>query len=480
MKILKHILATILTTFIVVFVGGTAHAQSVDSQQSGAATITINNASQGQTYTVYKLFDATVDGKGAISYRLPSGKTDLGNGTTWFDLDAKGNITAKEGADVSTDDFKTWAAGYGTQVAIAKATDNTLVFTGLAYGFYYIKSSLGATITVDSTNPNATIRDKNTTGPSIPDKNEGGGKHILVNGSTVDETTAKVGDTVKYQIKFVATNFLTTETDSKRITNYTVVDTPTNLSIDQDSVEVKVGNQTITGANVATTFDDTGKMTIKLNWQNGTQTIYDSPSDVVITYSATVKKGAADADATNSATITYDLEDGTTDKPIKEDPQNPNQPEPEQTTVKTHRFTLKKVNSEGTTLSGAHFKLYDAANNGKEIHVIKEGDHYRVAEDNEQYEEIEAGEVTIKGLKGDDTTYYLDEVKAPDGYNILDDRQAVTVKSDDSASIDVVNEKGAKLPSTGSFGTKMLYLLGSLFVVGALIVMVSKRRTNNM
>ncbi|MGY3781929.1 SpaH/EbpB family LPXTG-anchored major pilin, partial [Streptococcus gallolyticus] len=73
----------------------------------------------GQTYTVYKLFDATVDGNGAISYKLPSGKTSIGDGSTWFEVDAKGNVTAKKNADVSSDAFKTWAASFGTQAATA-------------------------------------------------------------------------------------------------------------------------------------------------------------------------------------------------------------------------------------------------------------------------------------------------------------------------------------------------------------------------
>src|SRR5699024_11219282 len=61
-------------------------------------------------------------------------------------------VTAKADIDVSTDAFKTWAKSFGTQVATTTAADNTLTFTGLSYGYYYVQSSLGTTITVDSTN----------------------------------------------------------------------------------------------------------------------------------------------------------------------------------------------------------------------------------------------------------------------------------------------------------------------------------------
>ena len=331
MNNLKKILPPLLTVLALVFVCGAVSAQTVDSGAGGSATITINNASQGQTYTVYKLFDATVDGNGAISYKIPSGKAFTGN--DFFEVDAKGNVTAKENADVSSDAFKTRAASFGTQAATAVAADNTVTFTNLAYGYYYVQSSLGATITVDSTNPDATIKDKNTTAPNIPDDNNGGGKHILVNGETVDSTTAKVGDTVNYQIKFEATNYVTTETDSKQITKYTIIDTPTNLSIDQSSVKVFVKGTEAKVANVSTTFDDAGKMTIVLTWADESgKTIYDSPADVIITYNATVTKGAADAAATNSATIGYNTADNPNEDPTPVDPDKPT----DTTEVKTY------------------------------------------------------------------------------------------------------------------------------------------------
>ena len=475
MNNLKKILTPLLTVLALVFVCGAVSAQTVDSGAGGSATITINNASQGQTYTVYKLFDATVDGNGAISYKIPSGKAFTGN--DFFEVDAKGNVTAKENADVSSDAFKTWAASFGTQAATAVAADNTVTFTNLAYGYYYVQSSLGATITVDSTNPDATIKDKNTTAPNIPDDNNGGGKHILVNGETVDSTTAKVGDTVNYQIKFEATNYVTTETDSKQITKYTIIDTPTNLSIDQSSVKVLVKGTEAKATNVSTTFDDAGKMTIVLTWADESgKTIYDSPADVVITYNATVTKGAADAAAINSATIGYNTADNPNEDPTPVDPDKPT----DTTEVKTYQLTVNKTDGS-KALTGATFKLYDAATDGNEIKVVKVSDGvYRVAEASEEGTEIEAGSAIIKGLKGDDTKYYLEETKAPNGYNILTERKEVTISSTETNTSNVINKAGAELPSTGSFGTKVFYLVGSILLIGALIFMISKRRMNNM
>ena len=124
-----------LAMLVMVLPSSVASAQTVDAQAGGDGTITIRNASQSQTYTVYKLFDATVttvNGIG-ISYKVPTGKT-LPADNPYFAVDSKGNVTAKEGATVSSEAFATWAMSFGTEVKRATATDNNLVFTNLTFG----------------------------------------------------------------------------------------------------------------------------------------------------------------------------------------------------------------------------------------------------------------------------------------------------------------------------------------------------------
>ncbi len=342
MKKLQQFFTSLVAVLTVFAFGSTALAQTVDSGKSGAGTITVSNASQGQTYTAYKLFDATVttDGSG-ISYKLPAGKiaTNFG-GDTWFEVDSKGNITAKEGATVSSEAFAAWAKNFGTEVTSATANDNSLVFTHLTFGYYFVTSSLGAVLTVDSTTPNATVIDKNTTNPTIPDSNNGGGKKILSNGATTSETTAKIGDTINFQIKFNATNYVTKDRQTKQIVSYTIEDSPTALAIDQNSVNVKVDGVDIT-AKISKTFDATGKMNLVITWADAAasnKTIYNSPAEVIITYSAVVTKDAKEGEATNSATIGYNTIDNPTTPPTPVDPDKPT----ETTKVTTHRFTLKK------------------------------------------------------------------------------------------------------------------------------------------
>ena len=480
MKKIQQLFTALVAVLTVFAFGTTALAQTVDSGKSGAGTITVSNASQGQTYTAYKLFDATVtaDGSG-ISYKLPAGKTVANfGGDTWFDVDSKGNVTAKAGADLTSAEFKAWAVANGEKIVSAQAEDNTLVFTNVPYGYYYIESSLGSIITVDSTKPNVTVIDKNTTNPTIPDPNDGGGKKILSNGATTSETTAKIGDTVNFQIKFNATNYLTKDRQTTQIVSYTITDTPTALAIDQNSVNVKVDGVDIT-AKISKTFDAAGNMNLVLTWADAAannKTIYNSPAEVIITYSAVVTNDAKEGEATNSATIGYNTIDNPTTPPTPVDPDKPT----ETTKVTTHRFTLKKTNNAGETLTGAEFKLYNASTGGTEIKVVKDTDGtYRVAEANEEGVVIEAGQVVIKGLKGG-TTYYLEEIKAPNGYNVLTERQAIEVTADNTAQANVINKKGGVLPNTGAIGTTLFYLVGSILLLVALVYTISKRRMSNI
>lgn len=485
MKKMKKIMALVLAMVMVLAMNVAVFAQTVDTRAGGNGTITITNAAKSQTYSIFKLFDATVSADGDISYKLMSGKSDLDGGAAWFSVDTAGNVLAVAGADVSSDAFATWAADYGVQVGTTvTATDNTVSFTNVPYGYYYVKSSLGGTLTVDSTNPNATVVDKNTTNPDIPSD---GGKKIVTTttegGTTTtaltNSNTAAIGDTVNYQITFNATNFETNNKLTTAITQYVVEDTPSALDINTSTVVVKVGNTTLASSKYTVSKEDNGKLTITIPWQvdnnDGTYTaLYNSPSLVTITYSATVTGDATDK-ATNAAKVKYngkELNGGTT-------------------TTETYYFDIVKDNNKNEVLTGAEFKLYDAVTGGNEIPVVKLSDGvYRVAEENETGVAIEAGQARIQGLDGT-KTYYLEETTAPVGYNILTSRVAVAINNSDnpatvetdqgvtkyvSGGVEIENQRGAELPSTGGMGTTIFYVLGAILVLGAGVVLVSRRR----
>lgn len=472
MKKIRNVIVFLVAAVALVFTGGHALADDTGS-------ITIQNAQVGETYKLYKLFDATVGSNGAIAYTLPSGKTLDTTGETYFDVDSAGNVTAKAGLDVSSTAFQTWAKGFGIHQigSDVTATSNTVTFDNLAFGYYFIESSLGATITIDSTNPTANVVDKNTSAPTTP---SGGGKTVITAADPTDVTksTAAIGDTVHYTIKFNATNYIVISNEGKKITNYTVVDTPSNLTITDGTVRVKVGDTYIATNTTVTIDPTTSKLTISIPWVDGSgNPLYTTPSEVTVTYDAVVKTGAISSDsllgkATNKATITYNYGDNSGSIPTNE------------VEVDTLGIAVRKQNESNGLLSGAQFKLYDAATGGNEIKFVHvSGDYYRRATESEIaagtsiVDTIPAGAPYLVGL--DKGTYYLEEVKAPAGYNKLTTRQSVKVTVDGAQAV-VVNKAGTELPSTGSFGTKMLYVVGASAILVAFVYMIAKRRVKNL
>ncbi len=114
---------------------------------------------------------------------------------------------------------------------------------------------------------------------------------------------------------------------------------------------------------------------------------------------------------------------------------------------------------------------------------------------------IVAGTPIIKGL--DKKTYWLEETKAPAGYNSMTDRIEVNMEDGDNLIVDghltkvnndlkytssndepgggvqVINKKGNILPSTGGIGTTIFYVIGAILVIcmgGALILRSRKGR----
>lgn len=411
----------------------TAFAQNVATGNGGSGTITITNAATSQTYTLYKIFDATVSTDGNIAYTYDG---TLGTNDYFVQDATTGAITATNAAKDSGGNLTADAIAFlgtikGAAAATAKATDNTLKFTGLEYGYYYVESTLdsGKAVTVTSTKPDASIIDKNDSEPTTPDDPDpddptnGGAK-------VVAESSAEVGETIHYTVTFTATNYLTENAETKQITKYVITDTASGVELNSDIV-VKVDGQTVTAA---TSFDTNGKLT--LTWANNAgASIYNSPATVVITYSGVVTEDALTAGkATNNAVVSYVTapDDPGDDEPDPE-PINPDDP-----AVETMVFSIDitKVDFDDNTkkLDGAKFVLKN--NEGKFYKYDAENDDVTWVDNQTDADEVTTvnGEAKFEGLKAG--SYDLVETKAPSGYNLPSAPFAIVIteKSDNTFS----------------------------------------------
>ena len=180
--------------------------------------------------------------------------------------------------------------------------------------------------------------------------------------------------------------------------------------------------------------------------------------------------------------------------------------------VFTYELDTTKVDGENnaTKLQGAEFKVKNEAGKWAIVDTTT-GKVTGWAESEQGGSTLTSGaDGLFKVIGLDEGTYYLKETKAPAGYNLLateitvvisattvsewTDGQAsnaltklevtadnITGTGDTStgiAGITVANNKGATLPETGGIGTTIFYVLGAALVIGAGVLLVTRRRMN--
>ena len=148
-------------------------------------------------------------------------------------------------------------------------------------------------------------------------------------------------------------------------------------------------------------------------------------------------------------------------------------------------------------LKNAGFRLYKE--DGKtEIRLIYDSSMaaYRPVKADETAVEMKSasdGKFNIKGL--DAGKYVLKETTVPDGFNKCEDVNIIvkashyeipegtssyTMISSDSTMTNAVNNKsGSTLPSTGGIGTTIFYVVGVILMLGAGVLLVTKKRMSS-
>ena len=469
---------------------------------AGTGSITINGVTSVTDYSIYQLLDLESYDKasGAYSYKINSAWTAYfatAEAQAYITVDAAGYVTWVAGEDDTTvAEFAQKALAYAKANGIAPVqtsaggdmviSGTTGVFSNLDLGYYLVDSNAGALCGLTTTDPDASINAKNGV-PTID-------KQVQedLTGMWGDANTSDIGQIV---------NFMTIIHAAPGAQNYVMHDTMSNgLTFVQDTAngrgvtEIKhinsLGVETtlVIGTDYTVVTDD-GDCTFAVIFSDAFIATLKANDRIITYYNAMLNRHAIIAGEGNSneSWLEYGEDHYTTH---------------DKTQTYTFSIDIVKTDSSNKLIDGAKFKVYDAAVGGNEIAVVpllasdditpvldaNGNPIYRRARADETGVEIEVvdGKVTVVGF--DNGIYYLEETAAPAGYNKLTARKEFTIADANldsvfnsgiystGSGVHVVNKTGTMLPETGGVGTVIFVVLGTLAVLGAGVLLVTKKR----
>lgn len=460
------------------------------SAQETTGSIRIENAVTGKTYAIYRIFDLESHSSdyGALAYQIhPKWKAFFAaeeKGADYVTTDELGYVTWKTGMDPA--EFAKKAAQWAQEQALTPeesqtAADGKAVFSQLPLGYYLVQSELGALCSLDTTTPDVTIREKNSAPTNEKKVQEDsdqswGGENDGDMGQEIRfQSRIQVADGAPYQYVFhdEMSSGLTFLPESLTVT---VGGTALAAGVDYRLVQAPEADCTFEIHFTDTTGTD------------GTLSSVLRPNDTVeIAYSAVLDQSAAVGAAgnANKSRLTYGDEQKT---------------QWSETKTYTWKLDVLKYTSkeqEILPLGGAQFVLYQGSGEARRYALadsqgrITGWSQYRPGDQETPegtatatvFVSPDTGRFTISGLDSGD--YFLEEIQQPAGYNRLKDPVAVSIDKtgkvtwgeESTGEVRIENRTGTELPSTGGAGTKAFYTAGSMLALGAGVLLVVKKRT---
>ncbi len=346
--------------------------------------------------------------------------------------------------------------------------------------------SVGTKVTVKSKNSYPTVTKK------VQDIND---STDTEKGELQDSADYDIGD----KVPFTLTGTLPSDYDSYTSYKYVFHDvqseglnTPENMVVKVDGNELAKDKYTVVTAGL----EDGCTFEIVINDLKTVAPSATKDSKVVVTYESKLNENAVIGSTGNPNKVHLEYSNNPNVGGSGDTGKTPD----DKVIVFTYKVVVNKYKNEvadGNKLKGAEFTLSKVLQDGTEklIQVVKSDDGTKF---------------TFKGL--DDGKYILRETVTPSGYNTIDpitftvagthsetwesqEQDKVltgltgnpttgTIEfesnlTDGSLTTNVVNKSGSTLPSTGGIGTTIFYVVGAILMVGAAVLLITKRRAEN-
>lgn len=494
MKRVKRVLALLAALALVLAMAVPAFAASTAAtgDNAGSSSITIDGAVNEKTYTLYRIFDVASKTDDGMVYNVTTAWKPFfegnGAGTEYVEIDSLGQVKKlkKEGFANDSENAKAFAAAAlawaktQSNIAVASVTagNNEAKFTGLKEGYYLVDTTTGSLCSVGNVTGSTAVTIKEKNGVPSVDKQV----QEDSDSSWGDKNDAEIGQEVNFKTTINVT--------AGNTTNYVLHDKMTGLTYKADSIQITKANGTVALTQGTDYTIETPKdgCSFEIKFVNNGK--LNAGDVVVVTYTATVNADAVVAGTgnTNETWLDYGNNGHTTHDTTR-------------TYVwefKIYKYTKGAGENETVALPHAEFVLYKKSGETKS-YLTASGNKLTgwTTEENSatKFTSDNNGNISISGL--DAGEYYLKETKAPDGYNKLtDDIKVVLTKEYNESTnvgtaffaysnvtkadkVEVENNAGTTLPSTGGMGTTVFYVVGGGLMAVAVVLLVTKKRMEN-
>ena len=408
--------------------------------------------------------------------------------------------------------------------------------TGLAAGYYLVKDTAAVSGEGASTRyilkvvSNVSVTEKANV-PSVTKKVKE--KNDTTNNTTdwQDAADYDIGDEIDYKLEGTLPSEFAV---FKKYTVYKFTDElSAGLTYKADSAKVVLNTEN--GTDITELFDiSVSGQILTVSLKNGKDLRADNrftkDSKIIVLYKATLNENAERGSEGNPNEVELEF----SNNPYWNGEGTPDSGKTPKDKVIVFTYEIKALKVEPTSDAAITQEAYEALTDTDKAKYVKVGEKYQKTQElngagftlyknvNGTYEAVgkEIKNTTTFEFKGTDAgKYKLVETTVPTGYNKAEDIEIEVTATYDTDSADpkltglrvtpetagfvvestntttgegadavttttysgvisgkVLNQKGATLPSTGGMGTTLFYVLGAVLVLGAGVVLISRRR----